>query len=64
MKESVDYGKPKAIPPVEVKCFGDVFENMVREYGVVNACEWFGHDSESEFTKQTIVCLMERSGLE
>ena len=29
-----DYGLPKAIPPVEVKCFADVFENMIREFGV------------------------------
>jgi hypothetical protein len=61
--EMKEYGLPKAIPPVEVKCFADVFENMIREFGVVNACEWFGHQSDSEFTKETIAVLLERSGL-
>ncbi len=58
------YGSPGEIPPVEVKCKADEFENYIREFGVVNACEWFNHSSNSEFTKETIELLLERSGLE
>lgn len=36
------------------KCPNDIFENAIREYGVVAACEWFGHPADSEFTKETI----------
>ena len=38
----------------------DVFENAIRKYGVVSACEWFGHQSDSEFTQETIAELNER----
>ena len=37
----IPYGSPGDIPPVEVKCKADEFENYIREFGVVNACEWF-----------------------
>lgn len=57
----IPYGGPNEIPPVEVRCPNDEFENMIRKYGVVNACEWFGHSSDSEFTKQVIGWLLERS---
>lgn len=40
---------------------GDRFENAVREFGVVNACEWFGHAADSEFTKETVRLLIERA---
>lgn len=40
---------------------GDRFENAVREFGVVNACEWFGHRADSEFTKESIRILAERA---
>ena len=49
------------IPPVEVKCPADEFENVIRHFGVVNACEWFGHDRDSEFTKETIEYLLKSS---
>jgi hypothetical protein len=39
---------------------GDQFENAIRRFGVVNACEWFGHRPDSEFTKDTIRVLDER----
>ena len=39
---------------VEEKCLNDVFENAIRAYGVVAACEWFGHSPDSDFTKDTI----------
>lgn len=62
MKNKInDFGDPGKIPPVEIKCKMDVFENAIREIGVINACEWFGHSSDSEFTKETIEILMERS---
>ena len=38
----------------------DRFENAIREVGVVAACEWFGHRSDSEFTKETHRILAER----
>jgi hypothetical protein len=60
----IPYGSHGEIPPVEVKCKADDFENCIREFGVVNACEWFGYSSDSEFTKETIKLLLERSGIE
>jgi hypothetical protein len=40
---------------------GDAFENAIRRVGVVAACEWFGHRSDSEFTASTMRILAERS---
>ena len=64
----IPYGSPGDIPPVEgvisSQCKADEFENYIREFGVVNACEWFNHSYDSEFTKETIELLLERSGLE
>lgn len=54
-------GKAGAIPPVQVNNTGDEFENAIRAIGVVAACEWFGHQSDSEFTADTIRVLVERS---
>lgn len=39
---------------------GDAFENAIRRYGVVAACEWFGYAHDSEFTKETQRVLDER----
>lgn len=47
-------GLPGYFKPVEVKVPNDVFENSVRAYGVVSACEWFGHSSDSLFVQDTI----------
>jgi hypothetical protein len=30
------------------------FEAAVLEFGIVSACEWFGHESGSQFTKETL----------
>ncbi len=57
---SIEKGGPGELPPVDVKCTGDVFENAIRAFGVVNACEWFGHECASEFTAETVRTLMER----
>lgn len=54
-------GAPGEIPPVREICPADVFENAIRTFGVVNACEWFGHEYDSEFTSETIRVLEERS---
>lgn len=55
-------GNPKDIENVEVGCAMDAaFDNAIREFGAVNACEWFGHDPDSEFTKETIKVLRERT---
>jgi len=47
--------------PVEENVPNDVWENAIRKYGIVAACEWFGHSSDSEFTKETIRWLAQRS---
>lgn len=47
-------GLPEELPSVEVNCPCDEFENAIRKFGIINACEWFGHLSDSEFTKETI----------
>lgn len=57
------YGGPMEIPLVKEQTAGDVFENAIRKIGVVSACEWFGHEAESEFTEQTIAILLERSSI-
>jgi hypothetical protein len=56
-----DGGRPEEIPPVVELVPADVFENAVRKIGVANACEWFGHDIDSQFTLDTIAVLRERS---
>lgn len=55
---------PKSVPggsKVPERVPTDRFENAIREYGVVAACEWFGHNSDSEFTQETKRILAERS---
>lgn len=39
----------------------DVWENAIRKYGIINACEWFGYSPDSEFTKETIEWLSEKT---
>ena len=59
--EVPENGGPGDLDKVPEKCPNDVFENQIREYGVIGACEWFGYDSKSEFTVETIRILKERS---
>jgi|GEM_PF-2619982 len=62
-KELVDkYGKAGAILSIEPRCLADEFENEIRKHGVIFCCEWFGHSKYSDFTKETIKILLERSG--
>jgi hypothetical protein len=56
-----ELGKAGAIKPVIELTTGDVFENAIRAIGVFAACEWFGYLSDSEFTKDTIRVLVERT---
>ena len=56
------YGGENEIPPCEVRCKADVFENAIRAIGVEFACEWFGYDVDSKFTSETTRILCERSG--
>lgn len=49
--------EPKLVPE---RTTGDRFENAIRQFGIVSACEWFGHSSDSDFTKETIRILSER----
>lgn len=54
-------GSPGEIPPVPVRVPNDEWENTIRSYGVVSACEWFGYAYDSEFTAETISILRARS---
>lgn len=58
----IPHGGPGEIPPVDERVPADAFENTIRAFGVVNACEWFGHAPDSEFTASTIRILHARSG--
>lgn len=58
-----EFGGPGEIPPVEVNCPCDEFENAIKKIGVVNACEWFGYESFHPFTLATIQDLKEKAGL-
>lgn len=49
---------------VKENCPNDVFENFLRTYGIVAACEWFGYSSDSEFTKETIKHLGDKADKE
>jgi hypothetical protein len=60
---AIQYGGANEITPVTERTPSDVFENAIRKIGVVAACEWFGHAPDSEFTADTIKCLLERSGV-
>ncbi len=60
MSEQIKDGGPDDLPHVEVRCAGDEFENAIRKFGVVSACEWFGHSPDSEFTAETIKVLRDR----
>ena len=59
--EKIEFGGAGEVPPAEVKCPMDEFENHMRAIGIVCACEWFGHDRDSAFTADTIRTLKERS---
>ena len=54
-------GAPGDLPPVPVNCPADEFDNAIRKFGVVDACEWFGYPADSEFTAETIKVLQQRS---
>lgn len=58
---AIKHGGPGEIAPVPVVVPADAWENTIRAYGVVNACEWFDHHPDSEFTAETISILRERS---
>lgn len=61
MSAKIEGGSPGEIYPVSVSVPADAWENAIRSYGVVNACEWFGHAPDSDFTTETIRILRERS---
>jgi hypothetical protein len=52
-----DWLEANAIPQVEVKVGCDEFENVIRKCGVGFACEWFGHDRDGHFAKETVNAL-------
>lgn len=49
-----------AIARVPERTPSDRFENAIREFGIVAACEWFGHRYDSEFTQETERVLADR----
>ena len=57
----IPFGGAGEIAPVEAECDMDHFENHIRKIGVVYVCEWFGYDWDSEFTRETIRVLRERT---
>ena len=59
----IPHGGPGEIPPVDELVPADRFDNAIRAFGVVAACEWFGHSPDSEFTADTIRELRLRSGI-
>ena len=58
---TIEFGSAGEIADVVAVNTGDEFENAIRKYGVVAACEWFGYESDSYFTKSTILVLIARS---
>lgn len=52
---------PGAQPPVIENTPEDAFNNAIRIYGITNACGWFDHNADSEFTAETIRVLAERA---
>lgn len=58
-----DWFKAGAIPQAEVKAPIDIFENVIREMGVGFACEWFGHEKDGHFAKETVNELCRCSGM-
>jgi hypothetical protein len=58
---NIEFGGAGEIPPAELQCPMDEFENAIRKIGVVAACEWFGYLSDSAFTEKTIQILKDRS---
>lgn len=61
MSEQIKDGGRDEIPSVRERCDADRWDNTIRAYGVVEACQWFGHEPDSEFTAFTIQVLRERS---
>jgi hypothetical protein len=52
----IEMVKIASIPVTEITpC--DEFENAIRKFGIVSSCEWFGYQSNSEFTADTIAHL-------
>lgn len=52
--------KPGYLKLVHVTCDNDKFENAIRMIGVGNACEYFGHSIDSEFTRETFDWLKDK----
>jgi len=52
--------QPETLPLFDAGNPHEEFMNAIIKYGVVNACEWFGYNADSEFTWSTIEVLKER----
>lgn len=53
--------QPGALPPVPVRTGGDRMDNAIREHGIGNFCEWFGHEFDGEFAIFSVKVLQERN---
>lgn len=51
--------KASTLVPAVTPC--ETFENAIRSFGIVAACEWFGYQSNSEFTAETVCALAAES---
>jgi len=51
---------PETLPLFDLSTPHEEFMNAIIKYGVVNACEWFGYEADSDFTWSTIEVLKER----
>jgi hypothetical protein len=63
IKEINKYKAGNTIPQVDVNCGCDEFENLIRKLGVAFACEYFGHDYDSDFANETVEMLCKESGI-
>jgi len=52
--------QPERLPLFDASNPHEEFMNAIIKYGVVNACEWFGHEADSDFTWSTVEVLKER----
>jgi hypothetical protein len=53
--------EPKALQSIDAYCPSDKFENAIREFGIGNACEWFGYMFDGPFAQDTIETLKQRA---
>ncbi|MFK3845319.1 hypothetical protein [Stenotrophomonas sp. NPDC078853] len=53
--------QPGALPAVPERTGGDRMDNAIREHGIGNFCEWFGHEFDGEFAAFSVDVLQQRN---